>query len=369
MPNVLVAILLLGVLIAIHEAGHYLAARLSGMRVERFSLGFGPALATFTRGETEWRIGALPFGGYVKIAGMNPGDDVAPDDPRSYANKPAWMRLAVILAGAIMNFVLAWALFFGLLLAGLDVPTTKVGGLVEGMPAAAAGLLEGDRIVAVGGAPTRTFSELSEAMAENAGKPTTLSVERGGERLELPVTPTEAGLIGVRPSDEVVEVAFGPGEAAVRASYRVVNGILGTIATIVALVSGTAEGNLMGPIGITSEIAKNVHRGVTWLLGIAASLSIALGFFNLLPVPALDGGRAVFLGVEVVRRKPIDARAEAWIHGVGFLLLLGLILAVSVGDVGRLFRGEPAAKGEAADAGTPAPDAGTPAPDAGSPAP
>jgi len=338
--NLLAAIVVFGLLVAIHEAGHFLVARWSGMRVERFSIGFGPALATFRRGETEWRIGLLPIGGYVKIAGMSPGEeDVPADDPRSYANQPAWKRLLVIVAGPAMNYALAWTLLVGLLVAGaaqLKLDTTEIGGLVPDMPAATAGLREGDAIVAVDGERVEDFRSLAETLGTHAAQQVTLTVEREGRRFDLPVTTNEQGQIGIRPPEEIV--SFAPGEAIARASEFLVAGSLAIVSGIVDLIRGEATGGLMGPVGIASEVAQQAARGLRRLLGITVNLSIALGFFNLLPIPALDGGRAAFLLVELVRRKPVDAKAEAWVHMIGFVLLLALILFVTVGDVGRIAR-------------------------------
>lgn len=337
--NLLVAILVFGLLIAIHEAGHFAVARWAGMRVERFSIGFGPALATFRRGDTEWRIGILPIGGYVKIAGMSPVEEEGeePDDPRSYANKPAWKRLLVILAGPFMNYVLAWVLLVGLLLAGaaqMQLDTNEIGTVMPEMPAAAAGLRPGDRIVAVGGAPVSDFRAVAEALSSHKAETVALTVEREGRRFEQPLTTNELGQIGITPPEEIV--SYGIGESVRRATTSVVVGSLAIVQGLIDLIRGEAQGGLMGPVGIASEVARQADRGARWLLGIAVNLSIALGFFNLLPVPALDGGRAAFLLVEMIRRKPVDARAEAWVHMIGFVLLLGLILVVTVGDVGRI---------------------------------
>lgn len=338
--SVLVAVVVFGLLIAIHEAGHYLVARWAGMRVDLFSIGFGPAIARFRKGETEWRIGILPFGGFVKIAGMAPEDGTAADDPRSYANKAAWKRLLVILAGPAMNYVLAFSLLIGLLVGGapsVDLDSTRVGTVMAGMPAAQAELREGDEIVAVAGIQVKDFLSVAEALSTHGGQTIPLSIVRDGEPLVVTVTPNERGQIGIRPP-EVIRT-YGPVEAVVQAGRTTVVGSLAIVSGLSDLIRGKAEGGLMGPVGIASEVARQAEAGVRWLLGITVNLSIALGFFNLLPIPALDGGRAAFLLVEMVRRKPVDARAEAWVHAIGFLLLLGLILVVTVGDVGRLLGG------------------------------
>lgn len=336
--SVLIAVVVFGLLIAIHEAGHFFVARWCGMRVELFSIGFGPALAKFKRGETEWRIGILPFGGFVKIAGMNPADDEASlDDPRSYARQAAWKRLLVILAGPAMNYVLAFGLLVGLLVAGapvLDLDSATVGSVVPDMPAAAAGLQAGDEIQDIGGVAVTDFRSVAEALSSQANQALPVTILREGRSLTLEVTPNDQGQIGIRPPESVK--TYAPVDAVVQAARTTVVGSLAIVAGLADLIRGKAEGGLMGPVGIASEVARQAEQGVRWLLGITVNLSIALGFFNLLPIPALDGGRAAFLLVEMVRRKPVDAKAEAWVHAIGFLLLLGLILVVTVGDVGRL---------------------------------
>ncbi len=332
--NVVVAILLFGLLIAIHEAGHYLAARWAGMRVEKFSIGFGPSLATFRRGETDWRIGVIPFGGYVQIAGMS--GDPGPEDPGSYAAKPAWKRLVVILAGATMNYLLAWTLLVALLGSGAMVPdpSSRIGGVAPEMPAATAGLQADDRILAVDGAPVETFAAVAERVGASPGKPVALAIDRGGERLEVTLTPTADGKVGIYGAQTLRSYGFL--ESLKEATLRTFWGSVNMIGSLVALVQGKAEGDLMGPVGIAHEVARQAERGFRWLVGIAASLSLALGFFNLLPIPGLDGARAAFLGVEVVRRKPVDQRIEGWVHGIGLLLLLGLMAVVTVDDIRRI---------------------------------
>lgn len=373
--NTAIAIGLIGLLIAVHEAGHYLVARLCRMRVERFSIGFGPALAKFTRGETEWRIGILPFGGYVKIAGMSPGDDIKPDDPASYANQSALRRLAVIVAGSLMNVASAWLLLFVLLVAGGETPSSRLGGIQPGSVAEGAGLREGDRIVALADVQVDAFSELAPALVRHAGETVPLVYERDGVRATVEVTLSAAARLGVTSSDEMVVKRFGPIDAAARATFGVVRSAMGTADGLISLFRGRAEGEVMSVIGLTAEVAKQADRGLQWLVLIAVNLSVALAFFNLLPLPALDGGRALFLFVELVRRRPIDQRAETWVHGLGFLFLIGLFVVFGARDISRLVFGkEDAPAATAPDAGVapspapaPTPD---PAPDAGvSPAP
>ncbi len=341
------------------------------MRVERFAIGFGPAIAKFTRGGTEWRIGILPFGGYVKIAGMSPGDEIQPDDPASYANQPAWRRLAVIVAGSLMNVASAWLLLFVLLVAGGETPSTRLGGIQPGSVAEGAGLRQGDRIVELASTKVEAFSELAPVLVLHAGESVPLVYERDGARVTVQVALGVVARLGVTSSDEMLVKRFGPLDAAARATFGIVRSAMGTADGLLSLFRGRAEGEVMSVIGLTAEISKQADRGLQWLVLIAVNLSIALAFFNLLPFPALDGGRALFLFVELVRRRPIDQRAESWVHGLGFLFLIGLFVVFGARDISRLVfgKGEEPAAITAPDAGvSPPAEAVTPAdpaPDAG----
>ncbi len=294
-PMVLVTVLAFGLLIVIHELGHYLAARWSGMRVERFSIGFGPVVWSSRRGDTEWAVSAVPLGGYVKIAGMAPGEDLPEGDTGAYSAKPAWKRFLVILAGPAMNYLLAVVLAVLLIATmGLKEPdqTAGVGDVLPGGAAERAGLRAGDRIVTAGGAPVADWKGLVEAIRAHPGQDLVLGVVRAGDGAGAPVPVT------LRPDD-----AGGVGKAGIAPSLRTVR-------------AGAAPFLMM-----------------VWLI------SSMLAIFNFLPLPALDGGRLAFLGYEIVTRRPVNQRVEALIHTVGFVLLLGLLLGVTLfGDLPRLFR-------------------------------
>jgi regulator of sigma E protease len=341
----LVVVLAFGLLVIVHELGHFAAARAFGMRVERFSVGFGPVVLRRAHGGTEYVVSALPFGGYVRIAGMAPGDDVKEGDQGSYSNQPAWRRFVVILAGPVMNWAAAILLAFAMV-ATLGFheadPSAALGTVVEGSAAARAGLREGDRILAVDGKPLATWGELVAAVVASPGRPLALEVERPAgastERLQLTATPDDAGgrgKLGVGPSTRVLR---GGPAAAAAAAVRVTNARAAeTLAGLGQMFTGRQKAELRGPVGIAQEMARSARAGAGQFLTMVWFISIMLAIFNLLPIPALDGGRLVFLGYEIVTRRRVNQRVESVVHFAGFVALFGLILAVTVfGDLARI---------------------------------
>jgi regulator of sigma E protease len=341
---VAVTIIAFALLIVVHELGHFLAARGCGMRVERFSFGFGPTLYARRRGDTEWAICALPLGGYVRVAGMSPGEDIAAGDRAAYCNQPAWRRFAVILAGPGMNYVAAVVLAIGLVLSlGFREPDPDpvIGEVVEGAAAAAAGLRAGDRVLSVDGQPVASWQELVAAVVAHPGRPMALLVQRGEARVEIAATPRDEGgrgRLGVAQASRLVRRA-GLGEAVVKAVSATNERAADVLAGLAQVVTGRQRAELRGPVGIAQEMARSARAGAPQFLTMVWFISIVLALFNLLPLPALDGGRLVFLVYEIVARRRVNQRVEGLVHLVGFLALFGLIVGVTVfGDLARLFR-------------------------------
>ncbi len=342
---VVAAIVAVSLLIVVHEAGHYLAARRSGMRVERFSIGFGPVLLAFRRERTEFAISALPLGGYVKIAGMAPGEDVDPADGGAYANQAAWRRFLVILAGPVMNYATAVVVAAALLATvGLRTadPAARVGALVPGMPAEQAGLRPGDTIASVDGQPVDGWLPLVAELQRHPGQPIPLEVVRGegaaAERLTISITPRDeggVGRVGFRQHELVVRrgalSALGDGLARTNAQ------VAGQLAAFAHAFSGRQKAELSGPVGIAQELVRGAREGLEPFFTLVWTISVALALLNLFPIPALDGGRLVFLAYEIVTRRRVNARVENALHLIGFLALLALLLGVTVfGDLARL---------------------------------
>ncbi|HET6438089.1 MAG TPA: M50 family metallopeptidase [Anaeromyxobacter sp.] len=340
--GVFAAIVGVSLLIVLHEAGHFLVARAFGMRVERFSVGFGPVVASLRRRGTEFALSALPLGGYVKIVGMAPGEEIDAEDPAIYANQPPWRRFLTILAGPATNYLLA-VLFGAALLAGPGLrtpdPGPSVGALVDGYPAQAAGLLPGDRVLSVAGRPVKSWEELVAQLQANPSREIPLVVERGrpAERLELRLTPRDEGGVGRAGFEQhALYLRAGAGAALVDAFRRTNDIALSQVTVFGKLFSGGGKGTkLSGPIGIGQQLLRAAREGPTAFAGLLWILSVVLAVLNLFPLPALDGGRLVFLAYELVTRRRVDARVEGTVHAVGFVALIALLVGVTVfGDLG-----------------------------------
>jgi regulator of sigma E protease len=330
-----VAVVGLGLLIAAHEAGHLVLARLMGMRVETYSLGFGPRIAGFRRGETDYRLSALPLGGYCKIAGFTPDDPAAqdPTDPGSYMNKAAWRRFLVIAAGPGVNYLLAF-LIIAVLYATQGFPdlTTNRIEVIPGGPAAAAGLQTGDEVVAVDSVPVRSFDDLRrELQRPDAPRERRLEALRQGQSKIFLVRPLN-GTVSVRIDRVLVRLPVA--EAVPRALHDVWALNAATVSALWDAVRGKGSASLAGPIAIVRQASAEVRRGIADFASILANISVGLALFNFLPVPALDGGRLVFLGAELLTGRKVNQRFESVVHVAGLLLLLGLLIVVVVfGDL------------------------------------
>jgi regulator of sigma E protease len=335
--TILLAILALGVLIIVHEGGHFLVAQLSGMRVDRFSIGFGPKLFSFKRGETVYQIAAIPLGGFVQIAGLNPGDEgMAADDPRAYPNRPVWQRLATIFAGPATNYLFAVLLLIVIFL-GWGVPgpgrAPVVDDVIEGRPAATAGFQPEDEIIAINSKRVTDEKEVPQLVDASQGQTLTVEVSRLGKPQTLKVTPEKDGdhyRIGIQLG---VTTQWEAASTGARIKKALVYPFEYSVFVLETLGQNGLSGiwkHGSGPPGIIKEIKKRIEHGPKHALMIIALISIYLGLFNLLPLPGLDGGRLVFLGWEAISRRRVNERMEQAVHMVGVLMLLGLIVVISL---------------------------------------
>ena len=337
MLSILLAIVALCLLIVLHEGGHFLVARLCGMRVERFSIGFGPTLLGFEHKGTTFQIAPIPLGGFVQITGMNPHEEFDHNDPMVYPNRPRWMRMATILAGPAANYLTAFVLMMFVLLAfGMPSKTQRIVEPKAGRPAAAAGMKAGDILVSANGQAVDAEHPISDVIQAAAGKPVTIKVLRDHQPMTFDVAAdNKAGVyqvgIEIGAIDERTPIGVGGAlkESVVYPYYASV----GIIENLYGMIRGKIHGDLSGPVGITKQIAKAASRGPVDFLGILILLSVYLGLFNLLPVPALDGGRAMFLAIESISRKRVNPRIEAAVHTAGIVLLVGVLLVVSFKDI------------------------------------
>lgn len=336
----IIAALGLALLMVVHEGGHYLAARRFGMRVVKFSIGFGPTLWKHKPKDspTTYQVAIIPFLAYVQIAGMNPYEELDPKDPGSYANASLWGRTVTIAAGPLTNYLFASVLIFAGLLVGGERVVDEASMRVQVDPDGAAAIAEikdGDKIVSVGGEPVKNWDELKKAISSHPGETIDVVVERDGVELHKAVTPAAKGtknegkiLIGQHYKIAPISVAKAAKLAVIEPPLVVYNTVVG----ISRWISGKEKAEVSGPVGIVKETARIAKLGPGELLIFLGRLSAYLGAFNLLPIPALDGGRLMFLGVEAISRRKPNAKLETHVHAIGLLMLLGLIAIVSVFD-------------------------------------
>lgn len=344
-------IISLGVLILIHEWGHFIMARRNGIFVEEFSIGFGPKLLAKKWGETLYKICLLPLGGYVKMKGESPdeqkeGEPMAPD---SFAAKSVPRRLSVVLAGPVMNILLCFLLLPAALMVGVheadvtDGPAI-VGQVVPGSPADRAGIQTGDMILSVQGKPVQGWNGFVESVQKQGWLPLSLQLNREGQvRSAILLSQYDAGarrhLIGIQRGEIPTVLKRYPVGEAIRLGVQESIGLTKmTFAILGKLFTGELSYKaLSGPLGIAKASSVVAKKGVGDFLHFMAFLSLQLGILNLLPIPVLDGGHVVFMLIESVRRKPISARIRGMAQMAGVVLLLTLMLAVTINDANTFF--------------------------------
>ncbi|MFH0810703.1 MAG: RIP metalloprotease RseP [Pseudomonadota bacterium] len=351
MNNILAALVVLGLLILVHESGHFIAAKLLGVGVRRFSLGFGPRLLSRKVRDTEYCISVVPFGGYVKMVGEVPGEELDPADlPRSFTHKPLLSRFTIVLAGPLFNMIFACLVFCGIFAVhGVPVYSPEIGGVQAGMPAARAGLLKGDVVVAIGGKPVNDWEHLSEAIRANAGGKLAIMVERGGKYLAVEVRPEtrvvpnmfgekeSKPVIGVAAAGKVVVHRVGALAAIGQGAGKTYELTEITILSVVKLIQRVLPADTLGgPIMIAQIAGQTAQQGLMTAMLFAASLSINLGVLNLLPIPVLDGGHLMFFGIEALMGRPVSLRKREVAQQVGLFLILSLIVFVFYNDISRI---------------------------------
>lgn len=338
MLTILAAIFVFGVLVTVHEFGHFITAKMTGMRVDEFAIGFGPKIYQQKDGETLYSLRAIPLGGYNKIAGMDPDDPV---EPNAFNSKPIPARMLVILAGALMNFILPIILFSGIFMVEgrLQLVNEPVlGTVVDEMSAARAGLKAGDRIVTIDGKNVETWTDVVLNLRKAGTEEVTLTAERNGVLQTYKMTPMfdkDAGrpLIGVSPKFSKESLGFF---GSIKEGFIYTKNIgLSMVSGLYRIVSGNAPADVAGPIGVAQMAGQVAEKGLLPLMNFVAFLSINLGVINLLPLPALDGGHFVLLLLEALRGKPLGGKAMTNIQMVGVALILALTVFSTFKDITR----------------------------------
>lgn len=345
-------VVVLGVLIFFHELGHFIVAKAFGVGVEKFSLGFGPKILGKTIGRTEYRLSAIPLGGYVKMVGEQPDEELDPADiPFSFTHKNVFQRILIVASGPFFNFFLAIIIFFGIFwFAGLMMLQPVIGEVKAGSPAEAAGIVTGDRVLNINGAPIVNWSEMAEMIMDSGGSPLNFTMLRDSREVSLSVTPADdvmenifgeaqhRYIIGVSSTGDVITKKLGPVEAFTESLNRTFLICKLTVLSVVKVFQGSIPAKTIGgPILIAQMAGEQVEQGIVNLFAFIALISVNLGILNLLPVPVLDGGHILFFSIEAVIRRPVSIKTREIAQQVGIFLLMMLMIFVFYNDIMRFF--------------------------------
>lgn len=340
--TIVIAVLAFGVIIFIHELGHFLMAKAMKVKVNEFAIGMGPTLVKFQRGETRYAIRLLPIGGFVSME----GEDTESDDERAFGKKKPWRKILIVVAGAIMNIVLGFVLLLSLSIAKPILPTSKIASFAETATSNAdGGLMAGDVIKKINGVSIGVDNDIVFELMRDKDGIVDMTVVRDGEKLQL--NAVRFAMSKYEDKNSYITLDFkifgvektflGTIKYAANWTYSVARMV---IESLFDLITGRFGFNQMsGPVGITTTIGEAASQGLTPFLLIIAFITVNVGVFNLLPLPALDGGRLIFLIVELFRGKPVPAKYENYVHGIGLLLLFALMIIVTFNDIIRIVRG------------------------------
>ena len=378
---VIYAIIVLGILIFVHEFGHFIVAKLFNVKVEKFSLGFGPKLFGIQIGETEYLLSAFPLGGYVKMFGEGgviegtsekaavdtedtekaydqesgePLDEMPElteaEKARSFAHKPPLARIAIVMAGPLFNLVFAWMIFILLCMLGVPTVTARIGEVIKDKPAAKAGVLKDDVVTSINGKNIAQWDDISGLIAAGKGQPVKLSVSRNGQNIQFTIIPEarvsknlfgesiQGHAIGIAAAGEIVTEKSNPLQAVVKGSAQTWKVIDLTVMSLVKMIQRVVPmDSVGGPIMIAKMAGETAKMGASSFLAFMALLSINLGVLNLLPVPVLDGGHLFFFFCELIIGRPVSQKVREYAQQVGLFLLLSLMVLAFYNDIIRYF--------------------------------
>lgn len=348
--TIIIFIIVLAILIFVHEFGHFVMARAFGIRVDAFSLGFGPKILSWKRGETEYSLRIIPFGGYVKIFGEDPGEENinGPDASRSFVHKPKWQQAIVLASGVLCNFIFAWLLYAIVFTTGVTAAAGDFGGytkylsndrimitdILPDSPASVAGMKIGDTIKGF-----NSIEEVQTAIKNSGGKAISLN---GVEVSAVKNADSDTYMIGIameKVSDMHLPFYISIWEGLKYTGIMIKETTVGLVGFIVAIVSGSADfSQVSGPVGIAGIVGDAAIMGLTYLIMITAVISINLGVINLVPFPALDGGRIVVVAIEAIIRRRVSPKYINLINTVGFILLMALMVFITYKDIVKLVK-------------------------------
>ena len=353
--TIIAFILILGLLVLVHEFGHFYAAKKAGMNVEEFGIGFPPKVYSKKYKGTEYSLNAIPLGGFVKIK----GEDGEIEGEDTFSSKPVWRRLTVIVAGVLMNAITGWVLLSGLFLFGAPVEITPdidakyikeknivIAEVIEPSPAFEAGLKSGDKILKVDNIFLNDIESFQEEMAKSENNPIEITYKRGGIEQAISITPKileniqpDRAIIGIAPTEigivrfPIHKAIFAGAKSGYNYSRRILD-VLGGIISDIWNREPVSE-SVGGPVAVAVITGDMIDMGFAHLIIFIAVLSLNFAVINILPFPALDGGRLIFLIAEKLRGKPSRQEIEAWFHRIGFLLLMLLMIVITYRDIAR----------------------------------
>ena len=348
--TIIATIIVLGVLIFVHEVGHFLAAKKSKVGVLTFSLGFGPKLFGKKIGETQYQVSLVPLGGYVKMVGEEPGEKIPPELlAKSFSAQPVGKRLGIVFAGPFFNFLFAIVAFAAAFMVGMPTLLPEVGEVTPDYPAHQAGLAKGDRILEADGIPVKRWEDLAKIIHDSGGRSLSLKVERDKKMFQVSVTPqvsiqkdifgeeVRVGLIGIKPEGSVFIERFDPLTATYRAcvqSWRITEL---TAVSIVKIFEGKISAKTIGgPILIAQLAGQQAKAGILSLVIFMAVISINLVILNVLPIPVLDGWHILIFLIEGVTRKPVSLKLRERAQQVGVFIIILIMLLVFYNDLSRI---------------------------------
>lgn len=343
--SVIIFFVILGIMVTVHEFGHFIAARMSGVRVEIFSIGFGKPIYKKVLSSCEFRICLIPLGGYVKLFGDEPSDTTGAAD--EFLSKSKRARAFIIALGPIFNYILAWLLFCAVFFIGMEVPSSRLGSVLEGQPAAEVGLQEGDLITVINNEKIDTWQDIVAAIHDSKGQTIRLTAQRSDGSHEFIISPEKleredafgkkivVSFIGVAPSDELVDVKYSFFESIFEGTKALFTLTFMTVKGLWFMITGILpfKESVTGPLGIYFITKQAASIGIGALMHLMAVISMSLGIFNLLPLPVLDGGHLFFIAIEAIRRKPLSDKVQDRITQVGFVLIMALMVFVMANDL------------------------------------
>jgi len=339
-------LVVLGILVLVHEFGHFIAAKKVGVRVEKFSIGFGPKIFSVKKGDTEYLVSWIPLGGYVKLAGDEPGEKIK-GERWEYLSRSVFDRFKIIFAGPALNYALAFIIFSVIFMFGSPTMTTEVGSLLKDYPAETQGIRVGDKVLAVNGKKIKYWEDMTELIHKHSSGPLVLTVERSGNIRDMKISPrmrvikdifgkeTTVSLVGIGPSQRIENVKYGFFQSISMGFKKLMQLTYITYKALWSMLIGrlSLKESMTGPIGIFVITGQAAKMGLIYIFHLMGILSASLAIFNLLPFPVLDGGHIIFLLAEKIRGKPVSIKTQEVITNVGITFLVLLTVFIFYSDI------------------------------------